>query len=321
MTVRKIMVIINARAGMGRGQKCLKQIKKWRDEIAKEGRIEVVIEVTQKLGEKNATNLARKALREGYDLIISVGGDGTNNLVANGIAGTNIPVGFVQAGIANNLAKDLRIPNDIKEALGIMTRDRIKIESIDLGKVTWKSGERCFVCNFSLGLDARVVQLAETFKQKYHFLSFLPGIGEVMYGIAWLKEVFFHLEYPLVEIGMPRNKFTEGKKKEKVTLIAIVNSPTYGKILKIVPKADLRDGLLDICRIRKVGRWRILRNIFRAIKGTLGGLNEVDILPQTKSVTISSPENLLCQIDGEVLPAEKEYKISIFAKALKVIVP
>jgi len=242
-------------------------------------------------------------------------------LVANGIAGTNIPVGLVQAGIANNLAKDLRIPNDIKEALGIMTRDRIKIESIDLGKVTWESGERCFVSNFSLGLDARVVQLAETFKQKYHFLSFLPGVGQAMYGIAWLKEVFFHLEYPLVEIGTPRKKLTEGKKKERTTLIAIVNNPTYGKILKIVPKADLRDGLLDICRIRKVGRWWILRNILRAIKGTLGDLKEVDILPRAKSFTISSPENLLCQIDGEVLPAEKEYKISIFAKALKVIVP
>ena len=149
-----MMVIINTRAGMGRGQKCLKKIKKWRDEIAKEEGIEVVIEATQKSGEKNGTNLARKALREGYDLIIAVGGDGTNNLVANGIAGTNIPVGFVQAGIANNLAKDLGMPNDIEKALGIITRDRIKIESIDLGKVTWKSGERYFVSNFSLGLDA-----------------------------------------------------------------------------------------------------------------------------------------------------------------------
>lgn len=316
-----MMVIINTQAGMGRGQKCLKKIKKWRDEIAKKEGIEVVIEATQKSGEKNGTNLARKALREGYDLIIAVGGDGTNNLVANGIAGTNIPVGFVQAGIANDLAKDLGMPNDTKKTLGIITRDRIKIESIDLGKVTWKNGERYFVSNFSLGLDARVVQLAETFKQKYHFLSFLPSIGEVMYGIAWLKEVFFHLEYPLVEIAITRKKFTEGKRRGKVTLIAIVNSPTYGKILKIVPKADLRDGLLDICRIRKVGRWWILRNIFRAIKGTLGDLKEVDILPQVKSVTISSPENLLCQVDGEVLPADKEYEISIFPKALKVIVP
>lgn len=321
MTIRKMMVIINTQAGMGRGQKCLKKIKKWRDEIAKKEGIEVVIEATQKSGEKNGTNLARKALREGYDLIIAVGGDGTNNLVANGIAGTNIPVGFVQAGIANDLAKDLGMPNDTEKTLGIITRDRIKIESIDLGKVTWKSGERYFVSNFSLGLDARVVQLAETFKQKYHFLSFLPSIGEVMYGVAWLKEVFFHLEYPLVEIAITRKKFTEGKRRGKVTLIAIVNSPTYGKILKIVPKADLRDGLLDICRIRKVGRWWILRNIFRAIKGTLGDLKEVDILPQAKSVTISSPENLLCQVDGEVLPADKEYEISIFPKALKVIVP
>jgi len=318
MAIRKMMVIINTWAGMGRGQRCLRRIEKWREQIAKEG-IEVVIEVTQKLGEKNATHLARKALREGYDLIVSVGGDGTNNLVANGVAGTNIPVALVQAGIANNLATDLGIPKDTNKALGIMTQDKIKIESIDLGKVTWKSGERYFVTNFSLGLDAQVVQLAENFKQKYHFLSFLPSIGEVMYGIAWLKEIF-HLRYPAVEFGITREKLTE-RKKEEVTLIAVVNSPTYGKILKIVPEADLRDGLLDICRIRKVKRWWILRNIFRAIKGTLRELKEVDIFPGARALTISSPENLLCQIDGEILPAAKEFTISILPKALKVIVP
>ena len=63
MFFKKIMIIVNPRAGMGRGEKLLKEIEKWRDKITRKLEIEVVVELTERFGERNAMNLAKKAVQ------------------------------------------------------------------------------------------------------------------------------------------------------------------------------------------------------------------------------------------------------------------
>ena len=83
-------------------------------------------ELTEKEGVKNAQNLAQRAVQEGYERIVFVGGDGILNEGVNGImkaTGGNIPpdfnVGIVPSGSGNNFAKALSIPVNIKEAFNL----------------------------------------------------------------------------------------------------------------------------------------------------------------------------------------------------------
>lgn len=317
MDVKRIMVIVNPQAGLGKGQKCLREIEEWKDKIFKQKGIEVDIELSQKSGKSNATNLAKEAFEGRYNLIIVIGGDGTINEVVNGLVGLPIPVGFVQAGSGNDFARALKIPQDLKKALKVAIQGKLK--TVDLGKVN----DRVFVNVFGVGFDARVAQYAENLKKRWHVLP-----NTFLYLIALLRELLFKLKYPNLEVKISQEKNLFRDIGGKVTLVSVANGPTCGGIFRLAPQADLRDGFLDICLVKKASRMRILINIFRAIKGTHLELPEVrknsdGKLPKAKSLIISSLENqnLICQMDGEILPPEKEYRITVLPKALKVIVP
>lgn len=326
MAIKKIMVILNPQAGLGRAQECLQKIEKWRDRIIKEKGIEAVIELTEKFGERNATNLAKKAVEEGYDQIIAVGGDGTVNEVANGVVGSDISVGLVPIGNGNDFVKVLGIPKNIEEALRVAIEGKITL--VDLGKIN----ERYFVNFFGVGLVAKVIQSAESFKQQHRLLTKIPLIKSLLnsfiYLFAVLRVLGSKLEYPHLEVKISRGRNPLARMTGRVILLLVANAPRCARIFRLAPQADLRDGLLDICWIKKISRWRIFRFMGRGIKGTHLSLPEVrtfsdERLPRASSLTIFSLENqnLLCQTDGEILSAEKEYRITILPKAFKVIVP
>ncbi len=317
MFFKKIMIIVNPRAGMGRGEKLLKEIEKWRDKITRKLEIEVVVELTERFGERNAMNLAKKAVQEKYDLVIVVGGDGTINEVVNGLVDSSIPIGIVSAGSGNDFTKSFRIPNDVEMALNGAFFG--KVETVDLGKMN----DRIFVNAASVGFDARVAKYSENLRNKWHFF---PAV--FIYLIALLRELFFKIRYPYIEINLFRDEKQFEKIRERITLVAVANGHTYGGKFRIAPHADLKDGFLDVCLIKKISRIRIFKFIPRVFKGTHLEIPEVkkDIdgkLPKVFSLTISSLENknLPCQVDGEIPPFQKEYKITVLPKALKIMVP
>lgn len=323
MEFRRIMAIVNYQFGMRRVRKCYEKLIKWRDGPAKKKGIELDIEFTEKFGEKNATNLAKKAVRGNYDLIIVFGGDGTANEVANGVVGSDVPILSIQAGGANDFARALGIPKDIEKALNLIFQGRIEL--VDLGRVVWKSDSRFFINVFSIGLDARINKFANGFKDKFRFLHFLPLFGKGMYLLAALIELILHLhlEYPEVEIRMPGIHIDE---PNKMTLIAMANGPRYGGIFNIAPQAKMDDGMLDVCRVKKMGRLRLLLNIPRLYQGTHLILPEVETLfdgrlPRVSSISISSSEDLISQMDGEPLELGNEFQVSIIPNGLKVLVP
>jgi YegS/Rv2252/BmrU family lipid kinase len=63
-----------------------------------------------------AAQLARGARANGYDIVIAAGGDGTVNAVASGLIGTEMPLGILPLGTANDLARELGIPQDLRAA-------------------------------------------------------------------------------------------------------------------------------------------------------------------------------------------------------------
>lgn len=281
---------------------------KFKEELQKrEGKVEEVFTIAQ--GENNAQILAQKAIEEGFDRIVLVGGDGLLNEGVNGIIeGTQgrIPsdfaLGIIPTGSGNNFAKALKIPKDIKEAFQVIKKDKTTL--VDIGKVN----ERFFVNVVSFGFDAKVNKLANEIKEKYHFL---PREGS--YLLAALKEII--VKIPLYKIQIEGDEINL---KQKVILLAVNNGPSYGAIFKIAPAAAVNDGKFDVCLIESVGRIRALFDIYRVIQGTHIHLPEVK-MSKASFLIISSPEPLPYEIDGEVLEPQKKYKISVFPKALKIL--
>jgi diacylglycerol kinase family enzyme len=107
----------------------------------------------------HATDLCRAAARDGYDVVVSFGGDGTVNEVANGLAGCGTPMTCLPGGATNVLCKMLGIPGDIVDAtehlLGLA--DRWQPRQIDLGT----ANGRAFTYSSGFGLDASVVKRIE----------------------------------------------------------------------------------------------------------------------------------------------------------------
>ena len=104
----------------------------------------------------HATELCREAADEGYDVIVSLGGDGTVNEAANGLAGSSTPLTCLPGGATNVLCKMLGIPGDIVGATAHLLRlaDAWRPHRIDLARVNG----RHFTFSAGVGLDASVVK-------------------------------------------------------------------------------------------------------------------------------------------------------------------
>src|SRR5215510_2066104 len=117
---------------------------------ALQGRFEVETVSTE--AQTHATKIGREVRAHGYDEVVAFGGDGTLNEVANGLAGTDIPVSVLPGGSTNVVARTLGIPNDVVDAtehlLGLA--DHFPMRRIDLGVA---NGRR-FLFAAGAGLDA-----------------------------------------------------------------------------------------------------------------------------------------------------------------------
>lgn len=104
----------------------------------------------------HATELTREAAREGYDLVVAFGGDGTVNEAANGLVGSDTPLFPLPGGSTNVWARTLGIPNDVVDATEHLLRiaDDFRPRRVDLGRVNG----RHFVFASGVGLDASVVE-------------------------------------------------------------------------------------------------------------------------------------------------------------------
>jgi diacylglycerol kinase family enzyme len=104
----------------------------------------------------HATELSREAAREGYDVVVAFGGDGTVNEAANGLAGSNTPLSCLPGGRANVYCRMLGIPADLVDATEhlLLMADDWHPRRVDLGWVD----ERKFVFSAGVGLDASVVE-------------------------------------------------------------------------------------------------------------------------------------------------------------------
>lgn len=112
----------------------------------------------------HATVLAREAVADGADVVVTVGGDGTMNEAANGLAGSGVPLFPLPAGSQNVFAKMLGVPADVVDATEHLLHlaDDWRPRRVDLGRVAG----RYFAFSAGAGLDASVVERVDAHPER-----------------------------------------------------------------------------------------------------------------------------------------------------------
>jgi diacylglycerol kinase family enzyme len=162
----------------------------------------------------HATDLCRQAAREGYDVVVAFGGDGTVNEAANGLAGSDTPLCCLPGGRANVYCRMLGIPTDVVDATEHILRmaDDWHPRHVDLARVNG----RHFVFSAGVGLDASVVQRVDAHPRRK------AKLGEWYY--TWTAVGTFNRRYlvrpPRLEVEL------DGERVEGVTAV-VQNSTPY----------------------------------------------------------------------------------------------
>ena len=122
-------------------------------DIFKEDQIDIDISLAQSGAE--VIELARKAVREPYQVIVAAGGDGTVNSVAAAVIDSDKIFGVLPLGTLNHFARDVGIPTDLQQAARtIIAGHTIEVDAAEVNN-------RIFLNNSSLGLYPMIVRERE----------------------------------------------------------------------------------------------------------------------------------------------------------------
>ncbi len=133
----------------------------------------------------SGAELARRAVENGADLIVAVGGDGTLNEALNGVAGSGIPLAVLPAGTANVLATELGL-GSLEQAAARLSQWIPK--RVAAGLLTTDRGamQRYFLTMAGVGLDARIVHGVDPNLKKQG--------GKLSYWLAGFRQLGRRLE-------------------------------------------------------------------------------------------------------------------------------
>jgi diacylglycerol kinase (ATP) len=172
------------------------------------------------------------------DLVIVGGGDGTLNAAVDGLVETQLPLGILPLGTANDLARTLGIPTSLPEACKIIANGEIR--RIDLG---WVNGKHFFNVA-SLGLSVKITQrLTKEVKQRWGVLAYAATALQVI----WESRPFS------AQISV------NGKTVSvKTVQIAVGNGRYYGGGMAVVADATIDDQRLDLYSLEIKHWWQII---------------------------------------------------------------
>ena len=203
---------------------------------ALQGRYEVETVSTE--AQNHATEIGREVRDHGYDVVVAFGGDGTLNEVANGLAGTDVPVSVLPGGSTNVVCRTLGIPNDVVDATEHLLAmvDDWQPRRIDLGKVD----DRHFVFSCGAGIDATVVKRVDAHPR----LKSAAG----PYYFSWAAVSAFYRSYLYNPVRL-RVETGGGESAEGVTALAQNSDPfTYfaSRPVRVCEGVEIDDGTLAL---------------------------------------------------------------------------
>ena len=299
MTARNPSLFLNPIAGRGRANRRLPRILKLMEEAG------VHAVVHQSTGVGDLENQVCEAVHGGTTQLIVAGGDGSIHEAVNGImeGGGGAALGVVPVGTGNDFAKASGIPLDWEAATTLLARriaDDAGPRNIDLGRMN----ERWFANGAGIGLDARVTQIARSYRWPIGDLVYLAAIFHAMVDGIATPEILIeadelHWDGPL-------------------TLANVSNGPWVGGMFHIAPMAKNEDGILELLIAAPVTRRRILQLLPKLMRGS--HMDETEIVhASVRRVKVSASAAVPSHLDGEVQPLQSHFEIEVLPGALRLL--
>ena len=244
-----------------------------------------------------------RVLAEGHDLVVVGGGDGTVSCAAGRVAGTDVVLGVLPLGTANDFARTLEIPSNLAEACAAVADG--KVVDIDLGRA---NGEP-FLNVASVGLSVAVTEALSPRLKRY--------LGPLAYGVATLRSYARHQPF------RARLEFPDGDHEplelENLLQVAVGNGRHYGGGNTVSPTAGIDDDTLDIYAIL-AGPLREHVSIARFLKD--GSFIKHDRVHHftSRRVRLVTEHPLPVNLDGEIATTTPT-DFTVQRNAVHVVVP
>jgi len=287
-----------------------------RDVLAHALASEVKLDVVETTHRGHAIELAEQATRDGIDVVVALGGDGTVNEVVNGLLHEGPRPGLpalavVPAGSTNVFARALGLPNSALEATGHLLQALLhdRRRAIGLGL----ADERWFTFNAGLGVDAGAVRRVERARARGRTAT------QPLYMRSAVRE-FFVGPYRGHRITIARPGF----EPVDVALALVCNTDPWTYLgerpVRPCPDASFDSGL-DVMGLTTAPTLPTLRHLAQILAkdGRPHG-KRIVALHDVAEMTLSSPVPLPFQLDGDDVGDREHVVLRAVASALEVIV-
>jgi diacylglycerol kinase family enzyme len=247
--------------------------------------------------------LERIAARDDVDVLLAGGGDGTISTAAAVAWKAGLPLGVVPAGTMNLFARTLKIPLDLEEALEALAAGDV----IDADICT--ANGRAFVHQFSIGMQARMVRLRNSY-------SFKSRLGKILATTRAATGVI--LDPPVFKVAIDIDGTSETR---KVSAIAVSNNH-YGND-SLLYADSLTGGQLGVYLAKPLSTAGMTKLAADILRRKFRENENIDEIGATR-VHLYFPKlasRANCVIDGELLPLERDVTIRLHAGELKVLAP
>jgi diacylglycerol kinase family enzyme len=288
-----------------------------RDVLAHALGSEATLEVAETANRGHAAALACRAMRDGTDVVVALGGDGTINEVVNGLLTDGVhdrvpALGIVPAGSTNVLARALSLPNDPIEATGALleglrTGSR---RAISLGVMD----DRWFTFAAGFGFDAAIVAGVERHRRRGKRST------HPLYARVGLRE-YFHTDRraPKVHVELP-----DGTLLDDAFFVIVANSDPWtfvgNRPLHPTPGVDFDSGLGLYAR-RRMGAPGLLFSMMR-LSGNRPrvGRRGAHVVLDLAGLTVWADQPMPVQVDGDGLEPREKLVFRSVPQALHVVV-
>jgi len=284
---------------------------------ALQGRYEVETVSTE--AQNHATEIGREVRDHGYDVVVAFGGDGTLNEVANGLAGTEVPVSVLPGGSTNVVCRTLGIPNDVVDATEhlLALADDWAPRPIDLGMVN----DRYFVFSCGVGLDATVVKRVDAHPR------LKSRAGPYYYSWAAISAFYRSLRNP-VRVRVE----TDGETVEGVTALAQNSDPfTYfaSHPIRVCEGIEIDDGTLSLGVLKRAAQRDMptfIPRLFSEQRPAARHRQIVHFDDVTEAAVASISETkdgttrpFPVQVDGDYIGERTQVKLAVSPAALTIV--
>lgn len=251
----------------------------------------------------DATAIAQHFVQDKYDVVASVGGDGTANETAQGLIGSETALTVIPYGSGNGLARGLQIPMNKEKALRMILNGETRM--IDVGEIMDGDKRKLFFGFSGIGYDAYIGKL---FNERTGRRGLFSYVYLSIMSYSKFKPVSLKILVNGKEIFS--NPF----------VLAVANTSEYGNGAKIAPHAIPDDGYFELCLLQDITMLKGVLNGWRLFNGSIDKIAEMTMLRAAK-VEVFPESTVYYHVDGETHETSNSLTFTVMPKHLKVLVP